>query len=310
MNLVKRNFGQFFRDMGLDPKNVDLMCALHLDREKHYHIHFAFWEKEPKCKYRKKQTEYRHKGKIDQKVIDNMRVRLALYVSDMANDVYLMRDEAIRTLRKMTRSIYSDDDIKREFISLCKDLPLEGILEYGRKEIEPFRKLIDKIATMLFLRDREALKADERVYKKIEDVRQQIKEICEGTSASEKYHFGINPETITIADKLEEDYRRRVGNIVLHAAKFIKPEYYERNPKRKYKVNDNKLKRRLAISERNIGKRFDRFILTFGQDCRILERDFTNRLQEIEEELQEKKRKEEEQNEREEINRSKYYWSK
>ena len=89
MKLVKRNFGQFFKDMGLDSKNVDLMCALHLDREKHYHIHFAFWEKEPKCKYRKKQTEYRHKGKIDQKVIDNMRVRLALYVSDMANDLYI-----------------------------------------------------------------------------------------------------------------------------------------------------------------------------------------------------------------------------
>lgn len=70
MKLVKRNFGQFFRDMGLDPKNVDLLCALHLDRKKHYHIHFAFWEKEPKCKYRKKQTEYRHKGKIERKVLD------------------------------------------------------------------------------------------------------------------------------------------------------------------------------------------------------------------------------------------------
>lgn len=80
MRLVKRNFGLFFREMGLDPKNVDLLCALHLDREKHYHIHFAFWEKAPKCKYRKKETEYRHKGKIEQKVIDNMRVRLYLYV--------------------------------------------------------------------------------------------------------------------------------------------------------------------------------------------------------------------------------------
>ncbi len=311
--LVKRNFGQFLKDMGLDPKNVDLMCALHLDREKHYHIHFAFWEKEPKCKYRKKETEYRHKGKIDQQVIDNMRVRLALYITDKTNDVYLMRDEAIRRLRKMTavgRSIYSDEQIKKEFISLCKDLPAGTVLEYGRKEMEPFRKRIDKIATKLFLRDREALKANERVYEKIDGVRQQVKEICEGTSANEKYHFGINPEKITIADKLEEDYKRRVGNIVLNAVKFIQPEYFERNPKRKYKVNDNKLKRRLAISERKVGKRFDRFFLTFGKDCQILERDFTNRLHEIEEEIAETKRKEEERNEREEIDRSKYYWSK
>ena len=311
--LVKRNFGQFFRDMGLDPKNVDLICALHLDREKHYHIHFAFWEKEPKCKYRKKETEYRHKGKIDQKVIDNMRVRLALYISDMTNDVYLMRDEAIRRLRKMTaleKFMYSDEKIKKEFISLCKDLPATIPLEYNRKEMELFRKRIDKIATMLFMRDREALKADERVYEKIDEVRHQVKEICDGSSENEKYHFRINPETITLVDKLEEDYKRRVGNIILHAVKFIKPEYFERNQKRKYKVNDNKLKRRLAISERKVGKRFDRFFLTFGQDCQILERDFTNRLHEIEEELEEKKKQEEWQNEQEEIKRSKYYWSK
>ena len=313
MKLVKRNFGQFFRDMGLDPKNVDLLCALHLDREKHYHIHFAFWEKEPKCKYRKKQTEYRHKGKIERKVLDNMRVRLALYITDKTNDVYLARNEAIRRLRKMTaldKFMYSDENIKKEFISLCKDLPSTIPLEYGRKEMEPYRTRVDKIATMLFMRDREAWKTDDRVYEKIEKVRQQVKEICEGTSTSEQYHFRINPETITLVDKLEEDYKRRVGNIILHAVKFIKPEYFERNPRRKYKVNDNKLKRRLAISERKVGKRFDRFFLTFGQDCRILERDFTNRLQEIEEEIKETKIKEEWENEQEELNRSKYYWSK
>lgn len=312
MKLVKRNFGQFFKDMGFDPKNVDLMCALHLDREKHYHIHFAFWEKEPKCKYRKKQTEYRHKGKIEQTIIDNMRVRLSLYITGKTNDVYSARDEALRKLRKMTvvgRSIYSDDAIKKEFISLCKDLPAQIPLEYGRKEMEPYRKRIDKIVTMLFLRDREALKADEKVYEKIDGVKRQIREICEGMSTSEKYHFRIGPETITLVDKLEEDYKRRVGNIILHAVKFIKPEYFERNPKRKYKVNDNKLKRRLAISERKVGKRFDRFFLTFGQDCQILERDFTNRLQEIEEEIAEE-RKAQEQAAQAAENRSKYFWSK
>ena len=312
MKLVKRNFGHFFRDMGLDSKNVDLLCALHLDRKKHYHIHFAFWEKEPKCKYRKKQTEYRHKGKIERKVLDNMRVRLSLYITGKMNDVYSARDEAIRRLRKMTaldKFMYSDENIKKEFLSLCKDLPATIPLEYGRKEMRPYRTRIDKIATMLFMRDREALKADDRVYEKIENVRQQVKEICDGTSASEQYHFRINPETITLVDKLEEDYKRRVGNIILHAVKFIKPEYFERNPKRKYKVNDNKLKRRLAISERKVGKRFDRFFLTFGQDCRILERDFTNRLQEIEEEIAEE-RKTQEQKAQAAENRSKYYWSK
>ena len=37
------------------------------------------------------------------------------------------------------RSIYSDDVIKKEFISLCKDLPAQIPLEYGRKEMKPYR---------------------------------------------------------------------------------------------------------------------------------------------------------------------------
>lgn len=297
MRLVKRNFGQFFREMGLEPKNVDLLCALHLDREKHYHIHFAFWEKEPKCKYRKKETEYRHKGKIEQKVIDNMRVRLSLYVTGKTDEVHYARDDALRRLRSITAfagSMYTQEDIKKELLSLCKDLPKGIPFEYGRREMQPYRKRIDKIATMLFLTDREALKADRRVSEKFAEIRQQIKEICEGTATDERYHFKIDPDTIDLVDVLEKDYNRRVGNIILHAAKFIKPEYYERNQKRKYEVNDNKLKRSLAISERNVGKRLNSLFMNFATGILDLERDFSRRLQDIEEEIEEK-RKEEEQ---------------
>ena len=38
MRLIKRTFGEFFRDMGLDPKNVDLICSLHKDKPHHLHI--------------------------------------------------------------------------------------------------------------------------------------------------------------------------------------------------------------------------------------------------------------------------------
>ena len=82
IHLIKRTFDSFFRDIGFDPKNIDLICALHLDRPKHLHIHFEFWEKEPKQKYRKRETEYRHKGKIPQSVIDKMHERLNMFLAD------------------------------------------------------------------------------------------------------------------------------------------------------------------------------------------------------------------------------------
>ena len=45
IHLVKRTFGEFFRDMGLDPRNVDLICSLHKDKPHHLHIHFWFADK-------------------------------------------------------------------------------------------------------------------------------------------------------------------------------------------------------------------------------------------------------------------------
>lgn len=100
--LVKRTFGEFFRDMGLDPKNVDLICSLHKDKPHHLHIHFWFAEKKPKCKYRKRELEYRHKGKISKHVLDRMHVRLNAFVGERYKKLYMTRDEALRELKKVT----------------------------------------------------------------------------------------------------------------------------------------------------------------------------------------------------------------
>ena len=48
--LIKSTFNSFLKDAQLNPDNVDLMCALHLDRPHHLHIHFVFWEKEARYK--------------------------------------------------------------------------------------------------------------------------------------------------------------------------------------------------------------------------------------------------------------------
>lgn len=45
IGLIKRTFGEFLTDAGFNKKNIDLMCALHLDRPHHLHIHFVFGRK-------------------------------------------------------------------------------------------------------------------------------------------------------------------------------------------------------------------------------------------------------------------------
>jgi hypothetical protein len=303
IHLIKTTFPMFFREAGMNPDNIDLMCALHLDRPHHLHIHFVFWEKEPKTKQKDGTIGYRTKGKINEKAIDNMFVRLGLFASDEKDNVHKERDKALKKLRSMTavsKAMHSKEEISDEILKLAKDLPTTGRISYGSKDMEPFRKRVDKIVDMMLDYDREAREADKRFFDALQAKRELVQSICGQDFATSdkdlpKYHHKIDESKIKIIEKIEEDYKRRQGNLVLNLCKFIKPEYYERKQGKRYKTNDDKLKRHISISKRNVGRRLDRFFLTFGKDSQILERDFSCRLQEIEEEMEQQRKNDNEE---------------
>ena len=282
IELIKRTFPTFLKDAKFRPDNVDLMCALHLDRPHHLHIHFVFWEKEPKFKdSRTGENKYRRSGKIDKKSIDGMVVRLGLFLSDKKEILYKTRDEAIRNLRELLGAkalVCKPDDVKKEILALARDLPKEGRITYGSKDMEPFRDRVDKIVQMLLATDARARRANRRFYRALAGREREIKS-----------HSQIDEKNIQVFDEIRADYRRRQGNLVLKLAKFIKPEYYENTRKRK--ANDNKLKRSLGISRRNTGRAIKKFLSSFGQESEYIERDFYHRLQEIEEEMERERKK-------------------
>lgn len=306
IELIKRTFPQFLSDAKFHKDNVDLMCALHLDRPHHLHIHFVFWEKEPKYKSKDGSVRYRRHGKIDKKSIDNMFVRLGLYLSDSKDKVYKSRDKAIAELKELlgVRAVMAgDEQIKKEIISLAKDLPKTGRITYGSKDMESFRPRIDRIVRLLLGSDERAMKANRRFYKAVEDREREVKNICGERSVPSRkkgkpepverdlpnYGNKIDENNIHVIEDLKADYKRRQGNLVLNLCKFIKPEYFER--KRKYKPNDKRLKRSLGMSRRKIDRACKKFFRSFGQDSELLERDFTRRLQEIEEEIERERKK-------------------
>lgn len=284
MRLVKRTFGEFFRDMGLDPKNIDLICSLHKDKPHHLHIHFWFAEKEPKCKYRKRELEYHHKGKIEKAVIDRMHVRLNAFIDERTDKLYITRNEALRELKRITfpKSIVSEDEVRKELIALAKAIPKDASFFYSKKDMLPYREQIDKTVNKLLLYDKRARKADTALYERLAGIQRKIDDLCEPIKSGN--HYAIDPQNITLIQELEEDYKRRQGNIVLRAIKNIKPEIYER--KFRHKVNDNRLKRKLAISRYKVGKLIGSFLSTFGEESEYLSRDYTDRLKEIEDEME------------------------
>ena len=165
--------------------------------------------------------------------------------------------------------------------------------------MEPFRGRVDKIVNMILDYDKEARQSNLKFYLELDKRKKVIEQICgkskEPQKGSPAYHDEIDLKDIHIVEDLEAEYKRRQGNLIINLAKFIKPEYYERNKNVKYKANDNHLKRRLSMTRKKITERFRKFFTSLGSNHQLLERDFSRRLQEIEEEMKaEKKRQEQE----------------
>ena len=65
--LMRQTFGGFLKNAGFDPNNVALLCAMHSNTE-NKHVHFTFYEREPKYRNKTGEVGYRAKGKIDNAV--------------------------------------------------------------------------------------------------------------------------------------------------------------------------------------------------------------------------------------------------
>ena len=324
--LIKQTFGQFFKDAGFNPDNVDLLCALHLDRPEHLHIHYVFWEKEPKVKnQRAAGYKYRAKGKIPLDVIDKMTERLNAYTidDDLAKKRKKVVDELTRTSNEYDQA-HLDNILRRWLKELAGELPKDKPLWYGSKELAEHRPKIDLVAEWLIDLDDRTREADQAFRQELRDKEQKLKGIMgnyyKSRLTTERLFMERIPnkadedgvKSIHTIERLEWDYRRRFGNIVLKNVREIQRETYKRNPQRKYKTNDKNLKRRLAISARKVRGIMDGL---FGSVAELFSSETTNyrnRLREIEEEMQAEYEKENRPQETEQPKptNSKWDWGK
>lgn len=303
--LIKQTFGQFFKDAGFNPDNMDLMCALHLDRPEHLHIHYVFWEKEPKVKnQRAAGYKYRAKGKIPLDVIDKMTERLNAYAID--DDIAHKRDDVIKAFYKREdfARAKSRDIATRYMKELADKIPKDASFQYGRKDMIPYRDDIDFIAETIISTDRKTFQADMAFKEEMDKKEKALQSIMGNYYKARLKKDNTFKEYMTDAadiagvksietiDRLRWDYKRRLGNIVLKKVREIQRQTYKRNPRRKYKTNDKNLKRKLAISSRKVRGIMDGL---FGSVAELFSPETTtyrNRLREIEEEMQEEYEKE------------------
>ena len=207
-------------------------------------------------------------------------------------------------MKKITflKSIVSENEVRKALIDLAKKIPKDASFFYGKRDMEPYRKQVDETVKKILLYDRRARKADRAFHERLAKYETDIfapfaKDIIKTDLFKKEFidHYKVEPQNITVIDELRADYKRRQANIVLRAVKSIKPAIYE--SKFRHKVNDNGLKRRLAISHYKVGKLIGGFLASFGEESEYLSRDHTDRLKEIEDEMeQERKQREEREN--------------
>lgn len=296
--LVKQMFGEFFKDIGFDKDNIDLMCALHLDKPKHLHIHYIFWERAPKVKNKRAAGyTYRIKGKIPLSVIDKMTERLNAWA--IPDELAHKRDEATQALfeHKDFCKVWDRDYATKELMALAERLPKDKPLWYASKEMDPYRSDIDFAVQTIIDTDEKVRKADDAFKAELKRKRIALQDIMgkyyNARLEVEKKTMESEPPTyyekhlanIHSIEKLEWDYKRRMGNIVLKKVRYIQNNTYSYDKNRKHKTNDKYIKRNLAISDRIVRRSINNFFDSIASLFTPEVDSHSNRLREIEEEI-------------------------
>jgi len=296
-DLIKKTFPPFFKRIGFKREDIDLMCGLHLDTKNHFHVHYCFWEKYPLIKNpRASGYIYRKKGKIPKETVLNMTKRVNEFVVD--KELEEKREEAIDELKMHSGLFFiltRNDIIKKEVLKLAKELPQDKPLWYSNREMEPFRRRIDNIVEEITQIDDNFRQKDiefKKAMVKAENrLRENAKDFYEGVEKDDMFYDRMiykeqtDVKEIRSIERLRNDYKRRLGNILLRKISYIQKNSYKYDGTKKHKSNDKTIKKRLAISRRKIGKSLNQMLESFCTTFELVRDKSNNRLQELEEEI-------------------------
>lgn len=235
MRFLKQHFNDFINHTHLDPNNICLVASLHRDTE-HRHIHFSFFEKEPTHVDKNGKVGYTTKGNFKQTVIDNWLVSANMAVGEK-DDYYNSRNAVISKLREMKASAgkeFTDQEMQLKLLSLARKFPKTGRLSYLSENMVGLRPEIDQLANFI-------LCSNPEVKKMHQDFLRQL-------AARDKRVQGIKKDNkiesrIDYITTLRNDYKARVGNLVIGLAKEMrrqyKPAYHRATSKQmKYEARD------------------------------------------------------------------------
>ena len=264
VKFMRQTFGSFLERTHLNPKNIELYAALHLDKEHHHHIHFAFFEREPKHRDNNGVLGYTHRGKFDARAIDNYLVSANMHLSENGYEYYTARDRAMSRLREARKEIgnsVKNADLRLALSDLRSKLPKEGRLQYNAAQMKELRPDIDRVAELLITSDPAANAAHKEMLVQLARVKEEVIELVKDNKLAYSDDRRMSKQELAAAmsgdssmslkfvdlknvdyfERLQADYRARVGNVVLGVCKDLSRNDYQ-DRCRKHNINDRSMK--------------------------------------------------------------------
>ena len=264
VKFMRQTFGSFLERTHLNPKNIELYAALHLDKEHHHHIHFAFFEREPKHRDKNGVLGYTHRGKFDARAIDNYLVSANMHLSENGYEYYTARDRAMSRLRETRKEIgnsVKNADLRLALSDLRSKLPKEGRLQYNAAQMKELRPDIDRVEELLIASDPAANAAHKEMLVQLARVKEEVIELVKDNKLAYSDDRRMSKQELAAAmsgdssmslkfvdlknvdyfERLQADYRARVGNVVLGVCKDLSRNDYQ-DRCRKHNINDRSMK--------------------------------------------------------------------
>lgn len=265
IKFLNQTFNAFLDRTHLKRDNICLYASLHDDTD-HRHIHFSFFENEPRRRNKNGELCYTLKGKVDSKAIDNYLVSANMHLDEHGAEYYTARDAAMTSLKTARKEVASgvnrNQTLNFELNRLIAALPKEGRLQYRAQNMAALRPQIDRVAEFLIASDPKASRAHSEMLKQLATVEKNVENLVKDNKlayvADERMSKeqikdimqdkpGIDVKFVDLKNidyfaRLKEDYQARVGNVVLGLCKDIKTGDLRDTKRRPGKVNDKSLK--------------------------------------------------------------------
>ena len=265
--LMRQTFGRFLKNAGFDPNNVALLCAMHSNTE-NKHVHFTFYEREPKYRNKNGEVGYRAKGKIDNAVLNEYRMSATAYLDEHKRDLYNYRNAAVNGIRGLN-VVPTDRDLYVSLCELADKLPKRGRLQYNSENVAEYRKDIDNVVQLLLRRNPNAMQAHKKA---LFEIARRGKALSETGTKSD------------YVKRLTEEYKSRLGNVVLGMVKN-----FRNNPKADVRGEPTTCKQHKAAARRRRthGAKVIRSAMQMvSGGNKSIQADFTRELARVEHEIE------------------------